>query len=52
MYVMYTYNKYSNLDTGKDMTGLDVAKKKLRDEEKFPVSIATSQGKLEDNFDP
>lgn len=51
MYVMYTYNKYSNLDAGKDMTGLDIAKK-LRDEEQFPVSIATNQGKLEDNFDP
>lgn len=51
IYVKYVFNKYSNANTGKNISGLDCAKI-LRDKEKFPVSIATNQGKLEDHFDP
>lgn len=51
IYVKYIYNKYSQIDSGKDITGLEAAKK-IRDGENFPVSIETNQQSLGDHFDP
>jgi hypothetical protein len=45
------YNKYSEIDSGTKITGLDTAKL-IRDRENFPVEISVTQGKLKDHFDP
>lgn len=45
------YNKYSDIDSGSNQTGIDTAKL-LRDKEGYPVDIAVTQGKLKDHFDP
>lgn len=45
------FNKFSNIPSGSNLTGLDVAKL-LRDRENFPIEISTKPGKLNDNFDP
>ena len=51
IYVKSTFSKYAKVDAKTGMTGLDAAKK-IRDEEKFPVGIQTSQQALGDYFDP
>lgn len=45
------YNKYSKVSANSNMSGLDAAQL-IKGSENYPVYIETTQGNLEDHFDP